>query len=94
MNESFSHSTLWRFITCLGLMTASLMVGLQLYQQADPDSQLHHFTGQVAKAKYRSDSRAQILRHAHRLLELISRWDARFTNQRFFPAFATRVRPP
>lgn len=94
IEEAFSHTTLWRFVTYLGLMTASLMAGLRHYQQAEPESQLHHSTGQVAPAKYRSDSRAHILRQAHRLLELISRWEVRFPNQRFFPGFATRVRPP
>jgi hypothetical protein len=75
-------------------MTASLMIGLQAYQQADPQSQLHRSTGQVAPRKYRSETRANILRHARRLLELISHWDARFPKQRFFPRFATRIRPP
>jgi hypothetical protein len=91
---ALSHTTLWRFLTCLGAMTISLNTGIELFLNAFPESAIHRFTGTLSPRKYRSDARAQSLRNANRLLNLISRWDAAFPKQRFFPRFATKPRAP
>ena len=93
-DHALSHTTLWRFLTCLGAMTISLNTGVDLFQKAFPESNIHRFIGSVSSSKFRSDSRAQCLRNANRLLNLISRWDAAFPKERFFPRFATKPRPP
>jgi hypothetical protein len=90
----FSHSTLWRFLACLGGMTVSISLGLDLFLKAFPESTIHRFTGSVSPRKYRSEQRSQALRDATRLLHLISRWDKAFPKEKFFPRFATRVRAP
>jgi hypothetical protein len=91
---ALSHTTLWRFLTCLGAMTISLNTGVELFLNAFPELNIHRFTGSISQRKYRSDSRAQCLRNANRLLNLITRWDAAFPKERFFPRFATKPRAP
>ena len=93
-DHALSHTTLWRFLTCLGAMTISLSMGVDLFLNAFPESDIHQFTGSVSPRKYRSESRDQCLRNANRLLNLISRWDAAFPKERFFPRFATKPRAP
>ena len=93
-DRAFSHSTLWRFLACLGAMTVSLSLGLELFSKAFPESTIYRFTGSISPRKYRSDQRQQALRDANRLLHLISQWDKVFPEERFFPRFATRVRAP
>ena len=93
-DHALSHTTLWRFLTCLGAMTISLNTGVELFLNSYPESTIHRFTGTISPRKYRSDSRAQCLRNANRLLNLISRWDAAFPKERFFPRFATKPRAP
>jgi len=70
-DHAFSHSTLWRFLACLGAMTVSLSMGVELFLKAFPESTIHRFTGSVSPRKYRSEERSQSLRNAHRLLDLI-----------------------
>ncbi len=93
-DHALSHTTLWRFLAFLGAMTISLNTGVDLFLKAFPESTIHRFTGAISPHKYRSDSRAQCLRNANRLLNLISRWDAAFPKERFFPRFATKPRAP
>lgn len=93
-DHALSHTTLWRFLTCLGVMTISLSAGVELFLNAFPESTIHRFTGSISPRKYRSESRAQCLRNANRLLNLISLWDAAFPKERFFPRFATKPRAP
>jgi hypothetical protein len=93
-DHAMSHTTLWRFLSCLGAMTISLNTGVELFLNAFPESNIHRFTGSISPRKYRSESRAQCLRNANRLLNLISRWDEAFPKQRFFPRFATKPRAP
>jgi len=93
-DHALSHTTLWRFLTCLGAMTISLSTGVELFLNAFPESTIHRFTGSISPRKFRSESRAQCLRNANRLLNLISRWDAAFPKERFFPRFATKPRAP
>ena len=93
-DHALSHTTLWRFLTCLGAMTISIDTGVELFLNAFPGSNIHRFTGSISPRKYRSDSRAQCLRNANRLLNLISRWDTAFPKERFFPRFATKPRAP
>ena len=93
-DHALSHTTLWRFLTCLGAMTISLNTGVDLFQKAFPESNIHRYEGSVFPSKHRSDSLAQCLRNANRLLNLISRWDAAFPKERFFPRFATKPRAP
>jgi hypothetical protein len=91
--RALHRSTLWRFLRFLGSQTAALEEGLRLWNQWDPGSTLHRFTGAVAPHKYRGEHRQQILRTAQRLLKLIDRWDRTF-GESFFPRFATRPRGP
>jgi hypothetical protein len=93
-DHALSHTTLWRFLACLGAMTISLSIGVKLFQEAFPESNIHRYEGFVFPSKHRSNSRAQCLRNADRLLNLISRWDAVFPKERFFPRFATKPRAP
>jgi hypothetical protein len=93
-DHALSHTTLWRFLTCLGAMTISLSTGVDLFQKAFPESTIHRFTESISPSKYRSDSRAQSLRNANRLLHLIRHWDAAFPKEGFFPRFATKPRAP
>ena len=92
--HALSHTTLWRFLTWLGAMTISLSTGVDLFQKAFPESNIHRFTGSISPSKFRSESRAESLRNADRLLNLISRWDTAFPKERFFPRFATKPRAP
>lgn len=91
---AFSHTTLARWITFLGLMVVSLAVGCELFLQAHPDSSIHRFAGPVEPRKARSPERLKILSIARRVLYLRSRWDAAFKQSPFFPRFATSCRPP
>lgn len=91
---ALSHTTLARWLTFLGMMTASLAVGCELFLQAHPDSSIHRFDGPVEPGKARSAERLNILSIARRLLYLRSRWDVAFKQSAFFPRFATSCRPP
>ena len=93
-DHALSHTTLWRFLTCLGSMTCSLAIGTDLFLNAFPESDIHRFTGTCSPLKFRSEFRAQTLRIANRLLKLILRWDTAFPKERFFPRFATKARAP
>lgn len=93
-DHAFSHGTLWRWLAYLGAMTVSLNTGIELLLKAVPESTVFRFTGSCSPRKARSEVRSQTLRHARRLLNLIRHWDTVFPKQRFFPSFATRVRPP
>ena len=64
--HALSHTTLWRFLTWLGAMTISLSTGVDLFQKAFPESNIHRYEGSVFPSKHRSDSRAQCLRNANR----------------------------
>jgi len=75
-------------------MTISLNSGAELFLKTFPESTIHRFTGAITPRKYRSELRAQILRNANRLLNLISQWDVAFLKERFFPRFATKPRAP
>jgi hypothetical protein len=91
--RALHRSTLWRFLWFLGVQTAALQVGLQLWSEHDPLSTMHRFLGPVSPRKHRSQQRGEILRTARRLLHLIDRWDLAF-REPFFPRFATDPRPP
>jgi len=91
--RALNRSTLWRFVTFLGLQPAALQYGLELWQEHEPTSSLHRFEGAVAPRKHHRDQRAVLLRTARRLLVLIDRWDRTF-EETFFPRFATRARVP
>jgi hypothetical protein len=93
-DHALSHTTLWRFLTCLGAMTISLSKGVNFFLEAFPESNIHRFTGSISPSKFRSESRAESLRNADRLLNLISRWDTAFPKERFFPRYATKPRAP
>jgi len=93
-DHALSHTTLWRFLTYLGAMTISLNTGVELFLKAFPESTIYRVTGAISPRKYRSELRAQILRNANRLLNLISQWDIAFPKERFFPRFATKPRAP
>lgn len=91
--RALHRSTLWRLVLYLGSQTAALQAGQQLWDEHDPQSRMHRFTGAVGPHKYRSEQRGEILRNARRLLHLIDRWDRAF-REPFFPRFATRPRVP
>lgn len=91
--RALHRSTLWRFLSWLGLQTLALEVGLQLWGQHDPASTLHRFLGAVAPHKHRSPQRGECLRTARRLLHLRDCWDRTFAES-FFPRFATACRGP
>jgi len=93
-DHALSHTTLWRFLTYLGAMTISLNSGVELFLKTFPESTIHRFTGAITPRKYRIELRAQILRNANRLLNLISQWNTAFPKERFFPRFATKPRAP
>jgi len=84
------HSTVWRMLTWMGLQLAALTAGRQLVQQCDPSSTCHRFLGAVARHKFRSPQREQLLRQSRQLLQLIAEWDELFP-EKFFPRFATRA---
>ena len=84
------RSTVWRWLGYLGTQVISLQIGLDLWQQHDPQSTLHRFSGSVAPHKYRSPQRDRFLRTARRLLHLRHCWDRAFV-EKFFPRFATRA---
>ena len=91
--RALNRSTLWRFVTFLGLQTTAFQYGVELWQEHEPTSSLHRFEGAVAPHKHRSEQRATLLRTTRRLLVLIDRWDRTFA-EKFFPRFATRPRVP
>jgi len=91
--RALHRSTLWRFLLFLGMQTAALQAGLQLWSEHDPQSTLHRFLGPVAPYKHRSLQRGEILRTARRLLHLSDHWNRTFPES-FFPRFATNPRPP
>lgn len=91
--RALNRSTLWRWVTFLGMQISALQHGLDLWQAHDPSSSLHRFEGRVAPHKYRSDPREILLRTARRLLHLMDRWDRTFPES-FFPRFATSGRSP
>ena len=91
--RGLSHTTLWRWLAWLGLQTAGLAAGLELWAAHDAESTLHRSVGAVDPRKYQSERRGEILRTARRLLDLIDRWDRTFA-EKFFPRFATRGRGP
>ena len=91
--RTLNHSTLWRMLTWLGCQIIALQTGRMLLDQHDPTSSAHRFVGAVAPQKYRSPQRANCLRTARSLLQLIERWDRTFP-ERFFPRFATRSGVP
>jgi len=91
---ALSHTTLYGWLTMLGVMTISLTKGCELFLQADPTSTIHRFDGPVAPTKARSQARLQSLSIARRLLYLRGRWDTVFKSEKFFPRFATSFRPP
>jgi hypothetical protein len=93
-DHALSHTTLWRFLAYLGAMVITLSTGVDLFQKAFPESTIHRFSATISASKYRSESRAQSLRNANRLLNLLSQWDAAFPSERFFPRFATKPRAP
>ena len=86
-------STLHRWAFWLGMQVVALRVGLQLWGEHDPRSALHHFLGAVAPQKHRSPRAEEILKSARQLLNLIDHWDQTFP-EKFFPRFATKIRPP
>ena len=90
--RALNRSTLWRFVTFLGLQTTALQYGLELWQEHEPTSSLHRFQGAIAPHKHHSEQRGVFLR-TRRLLHLIDRWDHTFA-EKFFPRFATRPRVP
>jgi len=57
-DHALSHTTLWRFLACLGAMTISLSIGVKLFQEVFPESNIHRYEGSVFPSKHRSDSRA------------------------------------
>lgn len=91
--RALNRSTLWRWVTFLGLQIPALQYGLELWQEQYPASSLHRFQGLVAPHKHRTEQRGILLRTSRRLLRLIDRWDRTF-EQRFFPRFATKARSP
>ena len=91
--RALHRSTLWRFVTFLGLQTAALQYGLELWQEHEPTSSLHRFEGAVAPRKHRSEQRGTLLRTRAAYWSLIDRWDRTFA-EKFFPRFATRARVP
>lgn len=91
--RALNRSTLWRWVSYLGLQVIALQHGLDLWQRHDCTSSLHRFAGAVAPHKHRTPDRGQDLRTARRLLHLINRWDRAFA-EKFFPRFATKARVP
>ena len=57
--RALNRSTLWRWVTFLGLQTAALQYGLDLWQEHEPTSSLHRFQGAVAPRKHRSEQRGR-----------------------------------
>jgi hypothetical protein len=92
-DRALSHTTLWRCMHCLGVMLASLTQGMELFLKAFPESDIHRFLGSVSPRKYRSTPRAEVVRSARRLLNLMDKWDQAFPESHFFPRFATRASP-
>jgi hypothetical protein len=84
------HSTIWRMLTWMGSQLAALTTGRQLLLERNPSSTCHRFVGAVARHKYRSPQREQLLRQSRQLLQLIGEWDELFPES-FFPRFATRA---
>lgn len=86
-------STLCRLLSFLGLQAAAIQAGSELVNERDPSARLHRFVGAVAPCKYRSPERANRLRTARRLFNLIDHWNRNFAEP-FFPRYATAARGP
>ena len=84
------HSTIWRMLTWMGLQLAALTAGRQAVLQRNPSSTCHRFVGAVARHKFRSPQREQLLRRWRQLLQVIGEWNELFPES-FFPRFATRA---
>jgi len=74
----------------MGSQLAALTTGRQLVLDRNPSSTCHRFVGAVARHKFRSPQREQLLRQSRQLLQLIAEWDELFPDN-FFPRFATRA---
>ena len=91
---ALSHSTLSRWLTFFSAMVISLQVATDVFLQANPDSDVHRFEGNVDPSRSGSPERLEALSVARRLLHLQTRWDQHFLKSPFFARFGTRCRPP
>ncbi len=87
-DDALHHSTLWRTVSWLGSLEASLRSAIDLILHRDPASQIHRFGGAVAARKFRSSRREQQLRTTRCLLHAMSVFEQIF-DAPFFPRFAT-----
>lgn len=91
---ALSHSTLWRWLTFLGTMTITLQCAMDVYLQANPNSSVQRFEGNVDPRRARSEERQQTLSIARRLLNLERLWSRQFLTAPFFTRMGTFFKPP
>jgi hypothetical protein len=82
--RQMSHTTLWRWLACLGAMTALADQGMDLLRQKDPHFELHRAVTMFPAKNYRSKSRKNLLQQAASLLQ-VARDFRRLFSSRLFP---------
>jgi hypothetical protein len=87
---SFSHSTLWRWLTWLAAMPQSVNVAAQLIRQKDSNVALHREAWEITRGHYRSTARRFTLQTAFRTLGVAHLFERLFEVP-LFPNFATTL---
>lgn len=87
---SFSHSTLWRWLTWLAAMPLTVQAATQLIRQKNSNVALHREAWAIAPARYRSTARRLTLQAAFRTLGVAQFFELLF-GAPLFPNFATTL---
>ena len=86
--SGLAPSTVWRWLSWLGRMPATLRATWDLIRQKEPDATLHRQAWEVSPRKYRSEKRRDTLMQALQLLA-VDRVCAELFGQGVFPRYAT-----
>lgn len=85
--EGLAPSTVWRWLSWLGSMPATLRATWNLLRQKEPNATLHRQVWEVAPGKYRSPERRDTLIRAMQLLATDRLCEGIF-GQGIFPRYA------
>ena len=85
---ALAHSTLWHWLSWLGGLTRTLHSATELISQEIPGHNLHRQMIPIDPRKHRSETRAETLEQAARLLLVEAVFQERM-KKRIFPRFAT-----
>jgi hypothetical protein len=86
--QGLAPSTVWRWLSWLGGMPATLRAGWDLIRQKEPDSTLHRELWAVPPTKYRSPKRRETLVAAMQMLA-VDCLCGRIFGKGIFPRYAT-----